>query len=471
MTVNRQIAVTCSGLVAFTAVAGLASLWGVEKLHGYVEEITTDSLPGSVSILRLDNLGMELRGDAWKHMADADPAMKAQLDGRIEELKGQIYQEFAHYRATITSDEDRQLFAPIPGTFENYVQAWYKAAALSRDGKAQEAVDSYLKRADPQHQAFLRQLKAEVDLNLRNADTNGSAAGPAARMARNLTLVSLLLALAAGVVLATWLIRRLMRTLRSAAEQIDSGAQQMVAAATQVASASNTLAQDATHQAASVEETSAATHEISSLTRKNAEATRNASSLMEQAMPIIASVDTAHQELSASMTELQSSSQKMSRINRVIDEIAFQTNILALNAAVEAARAGEAGLGFAVVADEVRTLAARAADAARETSGLIEESMRNAGQSRVRLDKVLEAMTATRRIAGDVKVVTDEISVSTQEQSRGLEQIASGVAQIEQVTQRAAATAEESASASQQLSAQCQQLKVVAAQLNALVRG
>ena len=471
MTVNKQIALTCGALVVFTGVTGLISLWGIERLNGYIQEITTDSLPGSVSILRIDALVKELRGNAWKQMAISDPAMKMQIDARIEDLKGQTYQEIAHYRTTITTDEDRQLFAPIQGTFENYVQAWYAAASLSRDGKSQDAVQAYLSRADPQHQALTQQLKAEVNLNLRNADTNGSAAGPAARLARNLTLFSLLLTVVAGALLAAWLIRKLMRTLRSAAEQIESGAQQMAAAATQVASASNTLAQDATHQAASVQETSAATHEISSLTQKNAESTRSASSLMEQTMPLIAGVDAAHQELGQSMTELQNSSQKMSRINKVIDGIAFQTNILALNAAVEAARAGEAGLGFAVVADEVRTLAARAADAARETSGLIEESMRNAGESRTRLDKVLEAMAATRKITGDVKLVTDEISVSTQEQARGLEQIATGVAQIEQVTQRAAATAEESASASQQLSAQCQQLKVVAAQLTALVRG
>ena len=471
MTLNRQIALTCGALVACTAVTGLVSLWGLEKLNGYVEEITTDSLPGSISVLRIDGLVKKLRGDAWKQMASADPALKAQMETKIEDLKGQTYQEIAHYRTTITTDEDRQLFAPIQGTFENYVQAWYAAASLSREGKTREAAETYQSRADPQYRALQQQLKAEVDLNLRNADANGSAAGPASQRARVFTLVTLLLAVVAGVVLATWVIRKLVRTLRSAAEQIDSGAQQMAAAATQVASASNTLAQDATHQAASVEETSASTHEIAALTQKNAESTRHASSLMERAIPIVVEVDTAHQELGASMTELQNSSQKMSRINRVIDEIAFQTNILALNAAVEAARAGEAGLGFAVVADEVRTLAARAADASRETSGLIEESLRNAGESRTRLDRVLEAMAANKKNADEVKVSIDEINVSTQEQARGLEQIAAGVSQIEQVTQRAAATAEESASASQQLSAQCQQLKSVAAQLNALVRG
>ncbi|MGA2183481.1 MAG: methyl-accepting chemotaxis protein [Bryobacteraceae bacterium] len=471
MTINRQIAITCGTLVAFTALTGLISLEGFGRLAGYVEEITTDSLPGSISILRTESLVRELRGDIWKHIANSDAASKAELDNRIEDLKRRVYEELRHYQTTITTDEDRRAFAPIPGVFESYMQAWYASVPLSREGKTQEAAVQYHGQADPRYQELLRALKVETDMNLRDANTNSAAAVVASRTGGIIAAVGMLLAVAAGVLLALVVTRKLVRTLRSAAEQIDGGAQQMAAAASQVASASNTLAQDAAGQAASVEETSASAHEISVLTKKNAEATRHASELMERAIPIVAEVDSAHRELGASMTELQSSSEKMSRINRVIDEIAFQTNILALNAAVEAARAGEAGLGFAVVADEVRTLAARAADAARETSALIEESLRNAGESRVKLDKVLSAMAANNKIAHEVKVSVDEVNVSTQEQARGLEQIASGVVQIEQVTQRAAATAEESASASQQLAAQCQQLKVVAGQLTALVKG
>jgi hypothetical protein len=471
LTIHRQLAITCGTLVSFTALTGLISLGGFRTLAGYVEEITTDSLPGSISILRMESLVRELRGDVWKHVANSDTASKADLDGRIEDLKTQVNREIEHYRTTITTDEDRQLFAPIPAAFESYMRAWYASVPLSREGKTEQAAVQYHNEADPRYRELLRELDAEVGLNVRNANTNSAGAVAASGTGRTMIVVSVLLAISAGIFLAIVVARKLVKVLRSAADQIESGAQQMSAAASQMAGASNTLAQDTTGQAASVEETSAAAHEITALTKKNAEAVRHVSELMDKAVPIVGEVDSAHRELGASMTELQNSSEKMSRINRVIDEIAFQTNILALNAAVEAARAGEAGLGFAVVADEVRTLAARAADAARETSALIEESLRNAGESRAKLDKVLSAMAANSKLTHEVKVSIDEVNVSTQEQARGLDQIASGVVQIEQVTQRAAATAEESASASQQLSAQCQQLKVVAGQLSALVKG
>src|SRR5947209_19942322 len=124
-----------------------------------------------------------------------------------------------------------------------------------------------------------------------------------------------------------------------------------------------------------------------------------------------------------SMQEINASSDKISKIIRVIDEIAFQTNILALNAAVEAARAGEAGMGFAVVADEVRNLAQRCAQAARDTAGLIEESIAKANGGRQRVDEVAVAMRAITEEAGKVRDLIDEVNRASQEQSRGIDQV------------------------------------------------
>jgi methyl-accepting chemotaxis protein/methyl-accepting chemotaxis protein-1 (serine sensor receptor) len=171
------------------------------------------------------------------------------------------------------------------------------------------------------------------------------------------------------------------------------------------------------------------------------------------------------------MKEINTSSEKISKIIRVIDEIAFQTNILALNAAVEAARAGEAGMGFAVVADEVRNLAHRSAQAAKDTAALIEESIAKSNEGNKKLQLVAGSIQQVTGSATQVKVLADEVDVGSQEQSRGIEQIATAVTQMEAVTQRSAASAEESAAASEELAAQAQTLYDIVQRVRQLVGG
>jgi len=282
-------------------------------------------------------------------------------------------------------------------------------------------------------------------------------------------LLSVLGMAAAAAAFAT--LRSSTAKLRGLAGQLEESSRHVASASGQVASASQSLAQGTSEQAATLEQTSASTTEITAITRKNADNTRSVAGLMDETAQRVGDANRNLEQMVQSMKEINSSSDKISKIIRVIDEIAFQTNILALNAAVEAARAGEAGMGFAVVADEVRNLAHRSAQAAKDTAALIEESIAKSKEGSKKLEQVATSIHQITGSATQAKTLVDEVNVGSQEQSRGIEQIATAVGQMEQVTQRSAANAEQSAAASEEMAAQAQSLYATIEKMRQLIGG
>jgi methyl-accepting chemotaxis protein/methyl-accepting chemotaxis protein-1 (serine sensor receptor) len=205
------------------------------------------------------------------------------------------------------------------------------------------------------------------------------------------------------------------------------------------------------------------------MARRNSESSSAATVLVNTSQQKFVQTNASLNEMVGAMTEINEQSGRIARIIKVIDEIAFQTNILALNAAVEAARAGESGMGFAVVADEVRNLAQRCAQAARDTAGLIEESIVKSNEGKTKVDQVAQAIQSVTEDASSVKTLIEQVNAGSQEQTRGIEQVAKAIAQMEQVTQQTAASAEESAAAAEELNAQSETLRRIVAQLVALV--
>jgi methyl-accepting chemotaxis protein len=192
---------------------------------------------------------------------------------------------------------------------------------------------------------------------------------------------------------------------------------------------------------------------------------------MAEAKNVVGKASGHMAEMGNAIQEITKTSEETSKIIKTIDEIAFQTNLLALNAAVEAARAGEAGAGFAVVAGEVRNLAMRAAEAAKNTNNLIENTMKAVRSGTELTKKAQTAFTEVITSAGKVGELIDEIATASKEQANGISQVSIAVAEMNGVTQQTAANAEESASASEELNAQAQQMKSYVNDLSAVVNG
>ena len=241
--------------------------------------------------------------------------------------------------------------------------------------------------------------------------------------------------------------------------EVQSTGDQIARGADQVADTSQSLSQGATEQASSLEEISASINQMAAQIKQSADNAGQADGLSRQARESAARGQQQMQAMVAAMSEINRAGADISKIIKVIDEIAFQTNLLALNAAVEAARAGQHGKGFAVVAEEVRNLAARSAKAAKETAELIEVSVDKAKNGGAIADHTASALDEI--VAGVTKVsdLIGEISAASTEQAEGISQVNQGLSQIDQVTQQNTANAEESAAAAEELSGQVRQMR------------
>ena len=478
-TIRRRL-LAAFGLGAFvTLILGATGYYAVSAGKMAVHEVGGVRLPSVEALLVISEAQTAV--DAGEN---ALLARNASAD-----LRKSQHERFAAAKAR--ADEAWKAYEPLPQTpdealvWKDFVPAWERWWAdhetyvgIARAFEADPSDANYAKLSEFALVTIGKSFgEAESRLN-KLVEINRNAAHTTAADASSnaIFLQTLMAAVAVGAVLLSFGLglftsQKLNGILNARITELLQGSEQVVAASGQVSSSAQALSQGATEQAASLEETSASMEEMSSMTRQNAENARRGAQLVEQSADEFTRCDAALKDMVQSTDRILDSSQRVAKILKTIDEIAFQTNILALNAAVEAARAGEAGMGFAVVADEVRSLAQRAAQAAKDTAVLIEEATANASQGTEKVKVLADSILRIGHQTTEIKGIVAEVSSASHQQSQGIDQVTQAIAQMEKVTQTTAATAEESAAASEELNAQAELSMNVVGQLQLLVGG
>jgi len=282
-------------------------------------------------------------------------------------------------------------------------------------------------------------------------------------------LIVLIFSFLAGIYIVRKNVEQIFSSLKAAVSRLNYSSSELRILAEKEAESSQQLATGSSEQSSALEDTSSSLEEISSMTKQNAENANLANDLVKEVTRTIQSAKESMVRLSQFMEDTLKASEETKKIIKTIDEIAFQTNLLALNAAVEAARAGEAGAGFAVVADEVRNLAMRAAEAARTTSRLLEDTAKKIKNGSQLSSKTNGEFSQVAESIIKVDQLVDEITAASQEQAQGIELLNNAMIKMDRVTHEHTSTAQENANTSQELYREAGAISEIVGELGLLV--
>lgn len=454
-TVGKTLYAWCATFVALIVLAGTVAIVGTSRIRADIDAVSrrTTVLQHALTIqATLGRIESQQKTMLWAGL-DGNHSLYTKSKETVTAEYSRAAAELDALSASADTEADRMVGRSLTENVARSKDVHERITALADAARFADAQQQINDQATP---ALRNAEEAAAGLAMRHQQLMAQTRAEAAASCLFTQVIIVVVGVAAvGLgLLGTWMVHGINRSLRSVSYELREGAQLVVTASSQMAASAQSVSQGASQQAASLEETSASMEEMAAMTKRNADNSHQAANVVSDAAQVVQNANVALADMVTSMTSIKDSSHRVSKIIKTIDEIAFQTNILALNAAVEAARAGEAGMGFAVVADEVRNLAQRSAQAAKDTTALIEEAINSSNEGSQRVQLVTDAFRAITSNVTQIKGLVDDVSGASKQQALGIDQVTQAIHQMERVTQTAAATAEESASAYEQLNAQ-----------------
>jgi len=349
-----RISLACGTFVSLTFALTGIGWYNAKQIVENVRPITAEIIPGVMAIDPIDAGSEGLQRITVEYIY-ASPDQMAEYEKEVKERTNEILEGRQQLEKSFVTDRGHQLVARLNPAVDRFVGLMNQCLTLCRTNQKQEAATLY-KAEGRQSMEDLDKILGEAgDLLRSEAQRATDIATSSSKSTSTWAWLILAFSIAGGGTVAALTIRGIARALGGMMQELSGAAERVSGAASQVASSSQSLAQGSSEQAASLEETSASSERINAMAHKNSENSREIACLVTGSQQKFIETNQSLEKTVMAMEGIHSHSGKISKIIKVIDEIAFQTNILALNAAVEAARAGEAGMGFAVVADEVRS--------------------------------------------------------------------------------------------------------------------